>query len=114
MKGPRAEQLHPCACPHLCLNSYLRHPGDGRSQPQIPAEALVWALLVGQILRVSSFCRLAWLVHCPARCGLGVATAFSDDTLADFTERLDPEITRHALADLLWLNLCGPPPPDTS
>jgi hypothetical protein len=44
---------------------------------------------MGQILRVCSFCRLEWLIHSPARCGLGVQTAFSDDTLADFTERLD-------------------------
>jgi hypothetical protein len=101
MKGPSAEQLHNYASHHLLLNSYLRHPGDGRSQPQIPAEPLVWALLIGQILRVFSFSRLEWLIHSPARSGLAVPTEFSDDTLADFTARLDPEITRQALADTL-------------
>jgi hypothetical protein len=101
MKGPSAEQVHNYACHNLCLKSYLRHPGDGRSQPQIPAQVLAWALLMGQILRVCSFCRLEWLVHSPARRGLGVPTAFSDDTLADFTERLDPEVTRQALANTL-------------
>jgi len=101
MKGPSAQQLHHYACYHLGLQSYLRHPGDGRRQPQIHPESLVWALLIGQILRVFSFCRLEWLIHSPARRGLAVPAAFSDDTLADFTARLDPEVTRQALADTL-------------
>ena len=101
MKGPHAGHLQNYARHHLGLKSYFRHPGDGRSQPQIPAEALVWALVIGQILRVSSFCRVEWLVHSPARSALGVPRPFSDDTLAYFTEALDPEITRQALAATL-------------
>jgi hypothetical protein len=101
MKGPSAQHLYHYACHHLPLKPYLQHPGDGRRQPQIPAEALVWALLIGSILRLCSFGRLEWLVHSPARRALGVPATFSDDTLAEFTARLDPEGTRQALADTL-------------
>jgi len=101
MRGPSAGRLQHYAYHHLCLKSYFRHPGDGRSQPQIPAEALVWTLVLGQILRVSSFCRVEWLVHSLARSGLGVPRPFNEDTLAYPTERLDPEITRQALAATL-------------
>ena len=101
MRGPSAGHLQNYARHHLGLKSYFQHPGDGRSQPQIPAETLVWALVIGQILRVSSFCRVEWLVRSPARSGLGVPRPFSDDALAYLTERLDPEITRQALAATL-------------
>ena len=32
----------------LRLRQYLKDPGDGRQQPQIPAQALLWALLIGK------------------------------------------------------------------
>jgi hypothetical protein len=85
----------------LRLRRYLQDPGDGRPQPQIPAQALFWALLVGQIFRQSSFHAVAALVRSSARRTLSVATPFCDDTLGYFTERLDPGPTRQALLSLL-------------
>jgi len=32
----------------LRLRDYFEDPGDGRRQPQIPASALLWALLIGR------------------------------------------------------------------
>jgi len=83
------------------LGGYLRRPGDGRLRPQIPAQALLWALLIGQVLREWSFAAIEALVRSPARRVLAVARAFSDDTLGYFTERLRPEPTRQALAAVL-------------
>ena len=85
----------------LRLRGYLKNPGDGRPQPQIPASALLWALLIGQILRSSSFHAVEALVHSSARRTLAIATSFCDDTLGYFTERLDPGPTRQALLSLL-------------
>src|SRR5882762_8500713 len=51
----------------LRLRRYLQDPGDGRQQPQIPAQALLWALLIGQILRQSSFHAVEALVRSSAR-----------------------------------------------
>src|SRR5229473_1851492 len=85
----------------LCLRRYLKDPGDGRQQPQIPAQALLWALLIGQILRVSSFHAVEALARSSARRTLSIATPFCDDTLGYFTERLDPGPTRQALLSLI-------------
>jgi hypothetical protein len=85
----------------LRLRRYLKDPGDGRQQPQIPAQALLWALLMGQILRQSSFHAVEALVRSSARRTLSVATPFCDDTLGYFTERLDPGPTRQALLSLV-------------
>ena len=82
----------------LRLSAYFRGPGDGRSRPQIPAAVLVWALVIGQILRECSFHGVEALVRSPARRALRVARGFGDDTLAYFTERLEPGPTRTALA----------------
>lgn len=81
----------------LRLQSYLEAPGDGRRRPQIPAATLVWALLVGQVLRECSFHGLEALVRSRARGALRVRRRFGDDTLGYFTERLDPGPTRAAL-----------------
>src|SRR6516165_3088449 len=64
----------------LRLRRYLKDPGDGRQQHQIPAQALV---------------------RSSARRTLSVATPFCDDTLGYFTERLDPGPTRQALLSLV-------------
>jgi hypothetical protein len=80
------------------LAAYFRGPGDGRRQPQIPAAVLVWALVLGQVLRECSFHGVEALVRSPARRALRVARRFGDDALAYFTERLDPGPTRTALA----------------
>ena len=85
----------------LRLRRYLKDPGDGRQQPQIPAQPLLWALLIGQILRVSSFHAVEALARSSARRTLSIATPFCDDTLGYFTERLDPGPTRQGLLSLI-------------
>jgi hypothetical protein len=85
----------------LRLRRYLQNPGDGRAQPQIPAQALLWALLIGQILRQSSFHAVEAVARSSARHALSIATPFCDDTLGYFTERLDPGPTRQALFSLV-------------
>ena len=45
------------------MQSYLEDPGDGRGQPQIPARALLWSLLIGQLLRQYSFLAVEALVR---------------------------------------------------
>src|SRR5207302_9233655 len=85
----------------LRLRRYLKDPGDGRQQPQIPAQALLWALLIGQILRQSSFHAVEALVRSSARRTLRIATPLCDDTLGYFTERLDPHPMRQALLSVI-------------
>jgi hypothetical protein len=101
LKGPHARQIQNYACHCLGLKSYFQQPGDGREHPHIPARDIVWAVVIGRILRVPSFLRLEWLVHSQARTQMGVQTPFGDDTLAYCTERMDPEATRVALAAAL-------------
>ncbi len=101
MKGPHARHIQNYAGHCLGLKSYFQQPGDGRPQPRIPAHDLVWAVVVGHILRVPSFLRLEWLAHSPVRAELGIHTEFGDDALAYCTERMDPEVTRAALAAAL-------------
>jgi hypothetical protein len=101
MNGPTPRHLLHYVTRCLRLRRYLKNPGDGRRQPQIPAQALLWALLIGQILRESSFHAVEALVRSSARRTLSVATPFCDDTLGYFTERLDAGPTRQALLSLL-------------
>jgi hypothetical protein len=101
LKGPRVKQIQSYARHCLALKSYFQQPGDGRAQPHISAADLIWAVVMSRILRVTSFLRLEWLVHSPARTGLGVKAPFGDDALAYCTERMDPETTRLALARAL-------------
>lgn len=100
MKGPSPRRLWTYVTRCLDLQSYFRSPGDGRPQPQIPARALLWSLLVGQLLRACSFLAVERLVR-SARRALAVSRSFSDDTLDYFTERLDPAFTRAVLAHVL-------------
>ncbi len=101
MKGPHVQQIQNYACHCLGLKSYFQDPGDGRAHPHIPASDLVWAVVMGHILRETSFLRLEWLVHSPVRAELGIQTKFGDDALAYCTERMDPETTRVALVAAL-------------
>jgi hypothetical protein len=101
MNGPTPRHLLHYVTRRLRLRRYLEDPGDGRRQPQIPAPVLLWALLVGQILRQSSFHAVEALVRSAARRTLAIPTPFSDDTLGYFTERLDPRPTRQALLSLI-------------
>jgi len=95
---PTPRRLWKYLCGPLRLTAYFREPGDGRGRPQIPAAVLVWALVLGQVLRECSFHGVEALVRSPARRALRVARSFGDDALAYFTERLDPGPTRQALA----------------
>jgi hypothetical protein len=101
MNGPTPRHLLHYVTRRLRLRRYLQDPGDGRRQPQIAAQTLLWALLVGQILRQSSFHAVEALVRSSARRALSILTPFCDDTLGYFTERLDPRPTRQALLSLL-------------
>lgn len=101
MKGPSPRRLRQYAAQGLRLKSYLRSPGDSRSQPRLPASALLWALLMGQWLRRSSFAAIEALVRSPARSALRVSRRFGDDALGYFTERLNPTTTRLAAVQAL-------------
>ena len=81
----------------LRLEGYLHAPGDGRRAPRIAADALLWSLLVGALLREGAFHAVEALVRSPARRALGIRRPFGDDTLAYFTEQLDVRPTRTAL-----------------
>lgn len=101
MKGSTPRRLWNYVTRRLGLRSYVRSPGDGRRQPQIPAHALLWSVLIGQVLRASNFLAVERLVRSSARRALAVSTSFGDDALGYFTERLDPTPTRAALARIL-------------
>jgi hypothetical protein len=101
MSGPTPRRLLHFVTRRLRLGKYLRDPGDGRRQPQIPAQRLLWALLIGQLLRQYSFHALEALVRSPARRNLSLAAPFSDDALGYFTQRLDPGPTRQALLSIV-------------
>ena len=98
MKGPHVQQIQNYSHHCLALKSYFQRPGDGRPHPQIPARDVVWAIVIGHILRVTSFLRLQWLAHSPVCTELGLHSPFGDDTLAYCTARMSPEVTRLALA----------------
>jgi hypothetical protein len=85
----------------LRLKSYLQAPGDGRTQGRIPASALLWALLMGALLRRVAFAAIEALVHSPARRALEISRRFGNDALSYFTERLDPNFTRQAAVTAL-------------
>jgi hypothetical protein len=101
VSGPTPRHLRGYLRRRLRLGGYLRAPGDGRGRPQIAASALLWAQLIGQVLREWSFHGLEALVRSPARRALGVSRRFGDDALGYFTERLDPGPTRRALAGVV-------------
>lgn len=58
---------------------------------------MLWALLIGEILREGAFHAIEALVRSPARRVLGVGRGFGDDALAYFAERLDLSRTRQTL-----------------
>jgi Transposase DDE domain len=95
VKGPTPRRLKKYVSKCLRLQSYLRAPGDGRTAGRIPATALLWALLMGRLLRRAAFAALESLVGLRAR-ALEVSRSFSDDARGYFTERLDPAVTRQA------------------
>ena len=96
MKEPSPRRLKKYAAKCLRLQSYLQSPGDGRKEGRIPATALVWALLIGALLRRAAFAAIEALVRSAARRALDVSQSFGNDALGYFTERLDPAVTRRA------------------
>ncbi len=101
MNFPTPRRLWKFVTRQLGLEKFLHAPGDGRPQPQIPASALYWSMLMGQFLRACSFHSVEALVCSPARRALKVSAAFGDDALSYFTERLDAASTRQAAAQVL-------------
>lgn len=101
MKAATPRRLHQYLCRCLKLRRYFQTPGDGRCQPQIPARLLLWAQLIGIIMRKPSFHGIESLVRSPARAALGVSRRFGDDTLAYFTERLAVAPLQQALGSVL-------------
>jgi len=96
VKEPTPRRLKKYVWKCLRLKSYLQAPGDGRKQGRIPATALLWALLMGALLRRVAFAAIEALVCSRARRALDVSRSFGDDALSYFTERLDPDATRQA------------------
>jgi hypothetical protein len=85
----------------LRLRRYLQRPGDGRRFPQIPAAAMLWSILLGQILRACSFHALESLVRSGRRRSLAITHSFGNDALGYFSERLDPAPTRQAAIQIV-------------
>jgi hypothetical protein len=79
------------------LKTYLCDAGDGRLEPDIPARAIVWGMLLCVILRKSSFLAIERTVHSASCASLAIPQRFSHDTLGYFSERVDVEATRAAL-----------------
>jgi len=101
VKGPTPRRLKKYVAKCLRLKSYLRSPGDGRTQGRIPAATLLWALLMGVLLRRAAFAGIEGLVRSPARRALDVSRTFGNDALGYFTERLNPAVTRQATVTAL-------------
>ena len=76
VKGPTPRRLKKYVAKCLRLKSYLRSPGDGRTEGRIPAATLLWALLMGALLRRAAFAGIEALVRSRAR------RALIDDAVA--------------------------------
>ena len=101
MRRPTPRRLLNYVRTGLRLWRYLERPGDGRRFPQIPAAAMLWTILLGQILRASSFHALESLVRSGRRRSLGVTHRFGNDALSYGSERLDPTPTRQAAIQIV-------------
>lgn len=101
MRRPGIGQFLRYALRYRGWRSYLRSPGDGRERPQIPASALVRALLVTRLLRQESFLAVEALVRSVARCSLAIRTSFGDDAVGYFTARLAVDPLRLAAAGVV-------------
>jgi hypothetical protein len=99
MPTPRA--LRRFVVHRLGLQRYLAQPGDGRQQPVIPARVLLWAMLVGRVLRENSFYGIEQIVRAAGCRVLGLEQSFSNDALSYFVERLDPATSRSALIEVV-------------
>ena len=97
MKGPTPRRLRQYLVKCLALKSYLRSPGDGRSQGRIPSTALLGALLRGALLRRVACAAIEALVYSRARRAWEVSRNFGNDPRSYFTARLDPAVPRQAV-----------------
>lgn len=98
-RSPSVTKMLGYASSCLGLDEFLRHPGDGRVRPQIPARELIRAQLGGHLLRVCSFHGVERLVGSGSAHGLGSNRVFSEDSLAYFNTRMQPCAPRLALAE---------------
>ena len=89
-------RLHAFARQRAGVGPYLRAPGAGHVAPVVPASALLWALLVADVVRDGAFRAVEALVRSRARRVLGIRSGFGDDTVAYFTGRLDVRAMRTA------------------
>src|SRR6267378_513050 len=97
----------------ICVFAIIMAPSYCKSFPSskvaagleaLPAKTLLWALLLGQLLRECTFHGVESLVRISGCRALLVSSIFSDDTLGYFTERLDVGRCREAL-----LRVCAEP-----
>jgi hypothetical protein len=100
LRSPSPRKLLDFVRDRCRLRRYLARPGDGRPKPQIPARDLIWALLICQVLREASLHAVEGMVRSAGRHALGVTRSFGDDAPGYFLERLDPQPTRDALAQV--------------
>src|SRR5437899_13042629 len=63
MRTPTPRRLWNYLTRRLRLKRYLQSPGDGRRQPQIPAQALLWAMaaILRQAKRNKAFDDCRWI-----------------------------------------------------
>jgi hypothetical protein len=101
MSRPSPQKLYSYATTRLPLKTYLHDGGDGRSAPRIPAQAIVWGILLCVILRKSSFLAIERTVRTATCASLAIPQRFSHDALAYFSERVDVDATRAALVATL-------------
>jgi len=80
---------------------YFDRCGDGRPKPQIAAQVLLWAHVIGCVLREGSYHAIEARARGPGRRNAGLSRSFGDAALGYFSERLDPEPTRLVLVSLL-------------
>src|SRR5882762_3209867 len=94
----------------ICVFAIIMAPSYCKSFPSskvatgleaLPAKTLLWALLLGQLLRECTFHGVESLVRISGCRALLVSSIFSDDTLGYFTERLDVGRCREALLRVL-------------
>jgi hypothetical protein len=101
MSRPSPLELFKYANTILPLKGYLSHAGDGRLSPRIPAQSIVWAMIVCMILRKSSFLAIERTVHTTKCASLPIARRFGNDALDYFTELVDVQSTRTAMVTVL-------------
>ena len=101
MSATSLRGIHRYSGKTLGLKAYFDDCGDGRIKPRKPARDLLWALVASQLLRETSFHATEALVHTAPHSNLNLRCEFGDDTLAYFTERMDPQAMRSALVEVL-------------